>query len=43
MTNMLLRKLFETKGAYVVEAADHAADLRLPGMQLKERDLASVG
>ena len=43
MTNQLLRKLFNTKGAYVFEAADEAADLRLPGMQLKARDLASVG
>ena len=43
MTNQLLRKLFSTKGAYVFEAADEAADLRLPGMQLKARDLASVG
>jgi UDP-3-O-[3-hydroxymyristoyl] N-acetylglucosamine deacetylase len=43
MTNMLLRKLFARKESYAVEAADFAADLRLPGMQLKERDLASVG
>lgn len=43
LTNQLLRKLFATEGAFCFEAADHAADLRLPGMQLKERDLASVG
>jgi len=43
LTNMLLRKMFAMKDAYVIEAADYAADLRLPGMQLKERDLASVG
>lgn len=43
LTNTLLRKLFAMEGAYVMEKADHAADLRLPGMQLKERDLASVG
>ncbi len=43
LTNTLLRKLFSMEGAYVVEKADYAADLRLPGMQLKERDLASVG
>jgi len=43
LTNALLRKLFAMEGAYVVETADHSADQHLPGMQLKARDLASVG
>lgn len=43
MTNSLLRLLFANEDAYVLEDADHSADLKLPGMQLKARDLASVG
>ncbi len=43
MTNMLLRKLFALPDSYRIEPADSEADLRLPGMELKARDLASVG
>ena len=42
MTNMLLRKLFSDKAAYSVELADPQTDLKLPGMQLKDRDVAAV-
>jgi len=43
MTNLLLRKLFDTPRAFRVETATDENDLALPGMQLKARDLASVG
>ncbi len=43
LTNQLLRELFAQKDAYSVELADPVSDVRLPGMQLKDLDVAAVG
>ena len=43
MTNLLLRKLFDSPRSYRIETATEENDRALPGMQLKARDLAFVG